>query len=55
MSYYDPAPHCPICDKPVDLTRDRFTDENGQVVHESCYINRLTAAQNDPPDPHHTE
>jgi hypothetical protein len=50
------APHlCSICRKPIDLTRDRYTDEDGQAVHESCYINRLSSIQNDAPDPHHTE
>ena len=50
------APHlCSICRKPIDLTRDRYTDADGQAVHESCYINRLSSIQNDAPDPHHTE
>jgi hypothetical protein len=49
-------PHtCPICNKPVDLERDRYADEGGKIIHESCYIQRLMAGQNDPPDPHHTE
>jgi len=29
--------------------------EDGKVVHEKCYVQRLVSAQNDPPDPHHTE
>jgi hypothetical protein len=37
----------------VDLKRDRFADENGQVVHEACYMIRVMAAQ--PPAPRHTE
>jgi hypothetical protein len=46
---------CPICDKPIDLDRDRNTDEDGRAVHTRCYIQRLIAAQNDPPDPSHAE
>jgi hypothetical protein len=46
---------CSICNEPVDLTRDRYTDEHGRVIHETCYIGRLVSGQNNPPDPHHTE
>jgi hypothetical protein len=46
---------CPICNKPVDLVKDQYTDEDGKLIHESCYIKRLMAGQNDPPDPHHAE
>jgi hypothetical protein len=46
---------CPFCNQPVDLTRDKYADENGKVMHESCYVRRLMSSQNDPPDPHHTE
>jgi hypothetical protein len=57
MLSYDPPPHCPICKKPIDLTRDRFADEDGHVVHETCYLSRLGLGQNrnNPSDPHHTE
>jgi hypothetical protein len=55
MSNYE-APHlCPICNKPVDLERDRYADENGKVMHESCYVQRLMSSQQDPPAPQHTE
>mgnify|MGYP001428879558 CR=1 FL=1 len=46
---------CAICNEPVVLEQDRYADENGQVVHEHCYISRLVAAPNDPPTPQHTE
>src|SRR5258708_24132566 len=46
---------CPICHKPVNLEQDRYADEDGKIVHESCYIKRLAYQQNDPPDPHHAE
>ena len=50
------APHlCPICNKPVDLERDRYADENGKVMHESCYVQRLMSSRQDPPAPQHTE
>jgi hypothetical protein len=55
MPNYDPPHLCPICNTPIDLARDRFADEYGQVVHESYYINRLSSLQNDPSAPHHTE
>jgi hypothetical protein len=32
---------CPICNKPIDLNRDRVTDENGKVMHETCYVQKL--------------
>ena len=46
---------CQICNEPIVLERDKYTDEHGKAVHENCYIRRLVSAQNDPPDPHHTE
>jgi hypothetical protein len=35
--------HCVICIDPVDLTVDLSADENGQAVHEECYVKRITA------------
>jgi hypothetical protein len=46
---------CTICNKPVDLTQDRYADENGKVMHEHCYVQRLMSSRNDPPNPHHAE
>ena len=46
---------CPICAQPINLDRDKYADENGKVIHENCYVQRLMASRNDPPDPHHTE
>jgi len=46
---------CPICKKPVNLDTDETTDENGQVMHEQCYVKRVGGHGNDPPDPHHAE
>jgi|KBSMisStaDraftv2_1062788.scaffolds.fasta_scaffold1871399_2 hypothetical protein len=34
MSY---EPRCTICREPVNLTESK-TDENGQAVHENCYV-----------------
>jgi hypothetical protein len=45
---------CPICDKPVDLERDRYADEDGKIMHESCYVQRLMSRKK-PPSPQHTE
>ncbi|MGA2391511.1 MAG: hypothetical protein ABSF97_21320 [Candidatus Sulfotelmatobacter sp.] len=36
---------CKICCKPVDLTVDLYADENGKIVHEVCYMQRITLAQ----------
>ena len=46
---------CPICHKPVDLNHDLYADENGQILHEGCYVQRLMSSRNDPPAPQHTE
>lgn len=46
---------CPICHKSVDLERDRYADENGQIVHEDCYLMRIGSRERTPPDDHHTE
>ena len=32
---------CRICNQPVDLTFDNAADENGQTVHEHCYVNKI--------------
>jgi len=55
MSSQYPPHICPICDKPIDLAQDRYANEDGRVIHESCYIKRLMSGQNDPPDPNHAE
>jgi hypothetical protein len=47
---------CVICNKPLALEAPNVSvDENGQVVHTDCYVERLIAARNDPPAPHHAE
>jgi len=37
---------CSICAKPVRLEADLNADENGRIVHEDCYVSRLTARPN---------
>jgi hypothetical protein len=32
---------CVLCTKSVDLTIDLNADENGQAVHEQCYVNKI--------------
>jgi len=44
---------CPMCGKPIDLDKDETADEDGHVMHEACYLRRIGAHGNDPPDPHH--
>jgi len=36
---------CQICSQPVDLSRDRCTDEGGKIVHEACYLKLITMPQ----------
>jgi hypothetical protein len=49
-------PTCPICNKPVNVERGRNADENGKVMHEGCYMQRMMrSSRNDPPNPQHTE
>jgi hypothetical protein len=37
------ATSCVLCREAVDLRTDLNADENGQPVHEDCYVNRLGA------------
>jgi hypothetical protein len=39
---------CMLCSKPVNLTSDLSTDENGQAVHEECYAKWITSSSNYP-------
>ena len=34
------VPVCPICRRPVWLTEAK-TDENGQAIHEGCYVEKI--------------
>jgi hypothetical protein len=40
-----PEFHCAWCNKPVDLTTDLNTDENGKTVHESCYVHKISSGE----------
>ena len=33
---------CTICSRPLDLRVDLSTDENGNAVHEDCFVKRIT-------------
>ena len=35
---------CTVCAKPVDLSVDLSTDEDGGAVHEDCYVKRIKAS-----------
>jgi hypothetical protein len=37
-----PKLSCKLCNRPVDLQVDLYADENGQIVHQDCYVNRIT-------------
>ena len=42
------VPDCTICNKPVSLESAR-TDEDGQCVHEECYVRQLIERNEDVP------
>ena len=35
-------PICPVCNEPVELTTAKTT-EDGQAIHEECYVETLKA------------
>ncbi len=35
---------CSICNFPIRLEDDRYTDERGKPVHEDCYARKVTAS-----------
>ena len=39
-----PETHCIICGQPLDLRIDLSVDENGEAVHEDCYVKRITSS-----------
>jgi hypothetical protein len=41
--------HCVICVDAVDLTVDLSADENGQAIHEDCYVKHITSSRSNPP------
>jgi hypothetical protein len=41
--HFTPELRCAICSDPIDLTIDLCADENGEPIHEGCYVNRLIA------------
>jgi hypothetical protein len=40
------VPFCSICNRPVWLNEAK-TDEDGQAVHESCYVAKIHLVQSD--------
>jgi hypothetical protein len=40
MPYKGWLPRCTICKQSVNLTESK-ADENGQAVHENCYVSML--------------
>jgi hypothetical protein len=47
MSSATAVPACAICGKPVSLESAK-ADENGQTVHEKCYVLKLRRKQGPP-------
>jgi len=39
---------CILCSKPVDLGIDLCADENGNALHEECYVQRITSSSSNP-------
>jgi hypothetical protein len=39
---------CKICSKPVDLKVDLYANENGEAVHEDCYVKHLMSSRSNP-------
>jgi hypothetical protein len=37
-----PEIRCAICGDPVDLVINLCADENGEPIHEDCYVKRIT-------------
>jgi hypothetical protein len=46
--------NCSICNRPLQA-EDSRADEDGQLVHGGCYVQRLVEAQGDPFDRQHAE
>ncbi|MGC1372134.1 MAG: hypothetical protein WA824_08355 [Candidatus Sulfotelmatobacter sp.] len=40
-----PEIHCTFCSETVDLTVDLYADENGNAVHEDCYVKHVTSSR----------
>jgi hypothetical protein len=38
---------CRICGQPVELTFDIAVDEDGQAVHEMCYVKRIVVSKDE--------
>jgi hypothetical protein len=41
-------PKCSICNEPVEIETAK-TDENGEAVHEDCYVRRMRLTEITPP------
>jgi len=46
-----PEISCNVCGKPIDLAVDLYADENGKIVHQSCYVKYITSSCNNPRPP----
>jgi hypothetical protein len=42
---YELRINCPLCNQPVSLNTDTYADENGKVVHQGCYQERVIGTQ----------
>jgi hypothetical protein len=40
-SSHFPEISCIICSQPINLETDLCTDENGNAVHEDCYVKKI--------------
>jgi hypothetical protein len=44
-----PVIPCKFCSAPIDLTVDLSVDENGQAVHEDCYVTHIASLRSNAP------
>jgi hypothetical protein len=42
---------CPLCNKPIDLEFDLYTDGDGKAIHEDCYAKKIAPDRNSARDP----
>jgi hypothetical protein len=47
--YSFPPITCAICAKALNLRADLCADENGEAIHEECYVKRITTPRSRPP------
>lgn len=39
---------CPVCDVPVELSVNLYTDEQNRIVHKTCYTQKIVPTVKSP-------